>query len=232
VDILKDLAGRRVDGLILSSFFVLESEETRNTLADFRKRGFPVVGMGENYGIDTVSSDYHDATKEAISHLLSLGHRRIGLVYGVGGHELGLDRLQPYQDSLRAAGIPVEPDLIAECGPTIKDGYRAALKLLKLTPRPTAIIAINDLLGISTVRAAADMGLRVPNDLSVVSYDDIPVADYLVPRLTTVTKDALNLGRKAFEVVLARIQNPDLPQQHIHSPARLNIRESTGQAPF
>ncbi len=188
-------------------------------------------GLAENYGVDTVSADYRDATKEAVSYLISLGHRRIGLVYGIGGHELAMDRLQPFQDSLHSAGIPVEPDLIVECGPSIKDGYEAAIQLLKLDSRPTAIIAINDLLAIGTVRAAADLGFRVPTDLSVLSYDDVPMADFLVPRLTTVTKDAVNLGRKAFEILLARLQNPELPRQHAYCPVSLIIRESTGPAP-
>jgi DNA-binding LacI/PurR family transcriptional regulator len=81
------------------------------------------------------------------------------------------------------------------------------------------------------VRAAADLKLRVPDDLSLVSYDNIPMANYLVPRLTSVTKDARTLGRKAFELLLARIQEPDLPRQQVHSPSRLIIRESTGRAP-
>jgi LacI family transcriptional regulator len=75
-----------------------------------------------------------------------------------------------------------------------------------------------------------DSGLQVPKDISLVGYDDILMANYFVPRLTTVTKDALNLGVKAFETLLARIQNPDLPRQLFHNPARLIIRESTGPA--
>jgi LacI family transcriptional regulator len=231
VEIFKDLARRRFDGLIIASSFILEAEEAQAILKQVRERGLPIVEMDENYGVDSVYADYHEATKEAMSYLLSLGHRRIGLIYGVGGHELGEDRLQPYQAALKAAGIPVQSELIADCGPAIEDGYQAALKLLKLPSRPTAIIAINDLLAISAVRAAADLGLHVPNDLSLVGYDDIPMANYLMPRLTTVTKNALFLGKKAFEMVLARIQNPDLPRQKFHSPARLIIRESTGMAP-
>jgi DNA-binding LacI/PurR family transcriptional regulator len=231
VDIFKDLARRRFDGLILASSFILESEEARATLTQIQKRGLPVVELSENYGVDSVSSDYREATREVMSYLLSLGHRRIGLIYGVGGHELGQDRLQPYQQGLKAAGIPAEAGLIAECGPTIEDGYQAALKLLKRPARPTAVIAINDLLAISAVRAAADLGLRVPDDLSLVSYDDIPMANYLTPRLTTVTKNAMALGKKSFEVLLARIQNPELPRQQFHHPAKLIVRESTALAP-
>lgn len=231
VEIFKDLARRRFDGLILASSFILDSDEARATLMQIQKRGLPVVELSENYGVDSVFSDYFEATKEVMSYLLSLGHRRIGLIYGVGGHELGQDRLQPYQEALKTAGIPAEASLIAECGPTIEDGYQAAIKLLRLPSRPTAIIAINDLLAISAVRAAADAGLHLPTDLSLVGYDDIPMANYITPRLTTVTKNALTLGKKAFEVLLTRIQNPDLPRQRIHNPAKLILRESTGLAP-
>jgi LacI family transcriptional regulator len=166
-----------------------------------------------------------------MSYLLSLGHRRIGLIYGVGGHELAEDRLQPYRASLESVGIPIDEALIMECGPTIEDGHQAAKNLLELAPRPTAILAINDLLAMGALRAAADLGLHVPNDLSLVGYDNIPMANYLVPRLTTVTKDAYELGKKAFDVVLARIKNPDLPRQQVHHSARLIIRESTGPVP-
>jgi DNA-binding LacI/PurR family transcriptional regulator len=234
VDIFKDLARRRFDGLILASSFILQSPEAQATLAQIRERGLPVVELSENYGVDSVSADYREATREVMSYLLALGHRRIGLIYGVGGvegHELADDRLEAYGASLNDADLPIDTELIVECGPTIKDGYQASLRLLELASRPTAIISINDLLAIGALRAAVDSGLQVPKDISFVSYDDIPMANYLVPRLTTVTKDALTLGRKAFEVLLARIQTPDLPRQLIRNPAKFIIRESSGPAP-
>jgi len=232
VDIFKDLAQRRFDGLILASSFILKSDEAQATLARIRKRKLPVVELSENYGVDTAAANYNDATNEVMSYLLSLGHHRIGLVYGVGGHELAEDRRQPYQSSLAAAGIAYDADLIVECGPTIEDGYQAAKKLLEHATRPTAIIAVNDLLAIGALRAAVDAGLQIPGDLSLVGYDDIPMANYLVPRLTTVTKDAHTLGKQAFELLLARMQNPELPRQVVHGLAKVIIRESTGPAPF
>ena len=232
VEIFKDLARRRFDGLILASSFILDSREAQATLEQVRTRGLPIVEMSENYGVDSISADYRGATREVISYLLSLGHRRIGFINGVGGHELGQDRLEPYKASLKDAHIPIDTELIADCGPTIEDGYRAAKTLLELPSRPTAILAINDLLAIGALRAAGDLGLQVPNDLSVVGYDDIAMAKYIVPRLTTVTKNAHTLGMRAFEALLARMQNPDLPRQVIHGPAKLIIRESTGPAPF
>ena len=143
-----------------------------------------------------------------------------------------MDRLLPYQDCLRAAGLPVDPALIITCGTTIEDGYQAALHLLKLPARPTALLVINDLMAIGALRAASDLGLRVPADLSVVGYDDIPLASYLVPRLTTSSKDMVRVGREAVKLLLARIRNPDRPHQRVKIQARFIIRESTGPAPF
>lgn len=231
VDIFKGLARRRIDGLILVSSFIVMSEEAQKTLNQLRERRFPMVELNDQYDVDNVVCNYREPTKEAMAHLLSLQHRRIGMIYGVAAPELGDDRLMPYQETLMAAGL-FEPRLIAECGPTIEDGYQAALKLLQTPARPTAVLVINDLLAIGVLRAAADLGLAVPRDLSMVSYDDIPMAKYMVPRLTTVSRDALRLGRKACKLLLERIQNPERPRQKRIEPARFIIRESTGQAPI
>ncbi len=231
VEIFKDLARRRFDGLILASSFILDSKEAQATLEQVRKRGLPIVEMSENYGVDSISADYRDATKEVMTYLLSLGHRRIGFINGVGGHELGQDRLEPYKASLKNTNIAIDNELIADCGPAIEDGYQATSRLLGLHARPTAILAINDLLAIGALRAAADLGLQVPKDVSLVGFDDISIGNYLVSRLTTVTKYTRELGKKAFEVLLTRMQNPDLPRQLIHGSAKLIIRESTGPAP-
>jgi LacI family transcriptional regulator len=229
-DIFKGLARRRIDGMILASSFIVMSDEAQKTLVQLRKRRLPIVELNDQYDVDSVVSDYRRATQQVIAHLLSLQHRRIGLIYGVGMPEFGEDRLSPYQESLKTAGL-FDPELIQECGPTIEDGYQAALKLLRLESRPTTLIAINDLLAIGVMRAAGDLGLRIPTDVSLVGYDDIALAKYLVPRLTTVSKDALQLGQNAFKMLIRRIRNPELPRQVQLNPARLVLRESTGPAP-
>ncbi len=242
-DIFKELSRRRIDGLILMSAHVLESEGAQKTLTRLLKRRFPIVKIGEHPTIDCVVSNYQAATREAMVYLLSLGHRRIGLIYGVrppwAGPDTaelavefagGVDRLLAYQGCLVAAGLPVDPALIVTCGPTIEDGYQAALQLLELPQRPTALLVINDLLAIGALRAAGDLGLRVPADLSVVGYDDIPMAGYLTPRLTTSSKDMVRVGREAVKMLLDRIRDPDRPHQRIEIQARFIIRESTGPA--
>jgi LacI family transcriptional regulator len=215
--VFRTLSHRRIDGLILLGDFTADSKETKNTLSDFLKRGLPIVELRDHhnveYKVDCVLSDYQAATTEAMSYLISSGH------------------LLPYQNSLHSAGLPVENELIVRCGPTIEDSYQAAAHLLGQKPRPTSLIAINDLLAAGVLRAASDLGLRVPEDLSVVGYDDIHLANYLIPRLTTVSKNVIEIGQEAVKLLLARIQEPDRPYQEIKYPPRLIIRESTGPAP-
>jgi LacI family transcriptional regulator len=234
VDIFKDLAGRRIDGLILMGGLLDKSDEARTTLAQLLKRRLAIVEISdrasEDHELDCVISDYRAVTGEAMAHLFSLGHQRIGLVYGVAAPEMAFDRFEPFKTSLEEAEIPYDPSLVAYCGPTLENGYQAALKLLKLPKRPTAILAINDLMAIGVLRAAGDLGLRIPEQLSLVSFDDIPMAQYMVPRLTTATKNTVRLGQEAARLVIERIQNPNQPRQKITIPARFIIRESTGPA--
>lgn len=235
-EVFTDLSHRRIDGLILMGSFTIATKEAHDSLSRFFKRHLPIVEISDHYNVqydvDRVSCSYYAATTEAISYLVGLNHRRIGLLYGVAMPELARDRLQPFKESLLAAGRPVEEALIASCGPTIEDGYQATFRLLKLPERPTAIVAVNDLLAMGAMRAISDAGLRVPQDISLLGYDDITMAKYLVPRLTTVSKDVISLGRTAVNLLLTRIQEPDRPRQTEQRPAQLIIRESTGPAPF
>lgn len=234
-DIFRDLSRQRIDGLILMGSFVNRSEKAQKTLRQFLKRRLAIVEISDQINpeitVDRVVSEYSSATYEVMSHLLSLGHQRIGLIYGAQEPVLAEDRLVPYRKSLRDAGLSVDDELIVQCGTTIEDGYHAAEKLLNLPKRPTAVIAINDLLAIGAMRTATDRGMQIPKDLSVVGYDNIPFSNYVIPRLTTVTKDVAGVGREAVKLLLARIQEPDLPHQMLNFAPRVIQRESTGPVP-
>lgn len=234
-EIFTDLLHQRIDGLIVMGSFTAVSAEANAYLNRFFKRRLPIVEMcdryNDHYQVDRVSADYHVATIEAVSYLLSMNHRRIGMLYGVAVPELAMDRLQPYKECLISAGLPIEEELIVQCGPSIEDSYQAVLELLAVTNRPTAIIIINDLLALGALRAISDFGLRVPSDISLLSFDDITIANYIVPRLTTVSKDISTMGRTAVKMLLARLHEPDRPYRVDKHSARLIIRESTGFAP-
>lgn len=235
-EIFKNLSHRRIDGLVMVPSFIYRSAEAQRTLASLLKRRLPIVGMMSDLGnvklgIDRVIADYREVTFALMNHLLALQHRRVGFIYGIAVSTLGRDRLSAYEESLQAAGLPVDPKLLVECGPTIEDSYQAARHLLALPNRPTALIAINDLLAIGALRAAKDCNLNVPQDLSLFGYDDIPLAAYLIPRLSTASKDGIKMGREAVRLLLARLQDPELPPQECRLSARLILRESTGPAP-
>ncbi len=235
-DIFRNLAQRRIDGLIMVPSFVYQSKEAQKTLAQLVERQVPIVGIMADHenvdlDIDRIIADYHDTTVEVIEYLLSVGHRRIGFIYGIAVPALGNDRYSAYHQTLQAAGIAIDPDLIVQCGPNIEDSYDATLELLKLPEPPTALLAINDLLAIGALRAIRDQNLSVPHDISLVGYDDIPLAKYLEPRLSSASKNGEKMGREAMQLLLARLQDRTRPRQQIKIPARLYLRESTGPAP-
>lgn len=233
-EVFENLLGQRIDGVILMGSYIDQSELATKTFNLLQKRRLAIVEINDHLSkghlVDNLVSDYRAATKELMAHLLGLQHTRIGFIYGVATSDLGTDRLKPYQEALIDAGIGVDPNLILRCGPTIAEGYQAARQLLDLPHRPTAVIAINDMLAIAVLRAAADIGLQVPEDLSVVGFDDILIDPYLTPRLTSVAKDAVGMGRKAARMLLERIANPDQPRQVVQFLAKVILRESTGPA--
>ena len=177
---------------------------------------------------DTISQQYRRVAAELMHYLLDLGHRRIALICGVGRGGLGRGRVNAYQEALLNAGITPDERYLVHCGSSLADGYNAALQLLDLDPPPTAIIGINDLLAFGALQAALGRGLRVPGDVSLAGFDDLPQSALLSPSLTTGRVDGAAFGRQSVRMVLARLANPDLPPQNVLLPAELVIRNSTG----
>jgi DNA-binding LacI/PurR family transcriptional regulator len=226
---VSELAEQRVDGLI----FMIEFESLPNQIMEqLRKSTHPIVEISSSFSeFDLIQQGYSEATKALLSHLFERGHRRIGFVYGVHKPEQGLDRLNAYRQTLEEMNIALDENLIIQCGPSMEDGYEAAYHLLQQSSRPTALITLNDLLGMATIRAAADLGLRIPEDLSVAGFDDIPFARFVVPRLTTIASNPERNGRDAVQLLLKRLKEPDRPHEVITAGWELIVRESTGSAP-
>lgn len=202
-----ELTQKSIDGAIVNASYGIHDRAERDELAS---SGIPIVDLSTSSGssFDHVACDYRAATTELMSHLLGLGHRRFGLIYGVANPDNGVDRLEPFREALAQAGLPAETGQVVQCPPTQEDAYKSAVRLLGQRERPTAIIAINDFLAMSVLRAAADLGIRVPADLSVCGFDDIPFSQYLVPRLTTVRRKTEQGGALAFGLLLDRMNGP------------------------
>jgi LacI family transcriptional regulator, galactose operon repressor len=225
---LRELARRKIDGLILISSFPPTWPQTMSSLGALHR---PVVDLSNvESPFDRVVSDYRVGTHQLMEYLIDLGHRRVGFVYGVATPEVGLDRLDPYREALQAHGIRPDPSLIVECGTSIGEGHTATLSLLRRRDRPTAIIAINDLLALAALRAAADCGLSVPADVSIAGFDDIPFSSFLTPRLTSVHRDTESVGEHAVRLLLERMANAQLPRRTERVSSHLITRDSTGPA--
>lgn len=227
---LYELFQRRVDGFIL---MLSTASHSRRILRPLQKANRPIVELpNTETDNDCVFSDFGEGAWALLNLLLELNHRRIGFIFGIPeGQEAGMDRWNAFHGFHAENHLPLDEHLVVRCGGTMEDGYTAAHQLLGMTNRPTAIVVINDLLAIGAIRAAHDLGLQVPQDVSIAGFDNIPISSFITPRLTTVHQDTEAVGQEAVRLLLQRLENPEMPKQMVRLTARLLVRESTGPAP-
>jgi LacI family transcriptional regulator len=160
-------------------------------------------------------------------HLLQLGHRRIGWVGGPTASAPTIDRFRGYRSALERAGIAVEPELCRNGPYSFEAGLGTGTALLRQSPRPTAIMGASDAIAFGVMEAARREGLQLPRDLSVAGFDDIPQAQWVTPKLTSVRAPLVGIGRLALETVLGIAAGKEPPSHHIELATRLVPREST-----
>jgi LacI family transcriptional regulator len=194
----------------------------------------PVVAVDAHTGssgMPTVSSDNLKGAILATEHLIGLGHRRIGFLAGRPDLESAQLREQGYRQALTAAGIAVDPELVLVGGYTAADTAAPARQMLQMDRPPTAIFAANDLSAIETIEAAHALGLRVPDDVSVVGFDNVPESALIDPTLTTIDQSIQQMGFEAVRLLIAQIDDPSRPPEHVTLPTELVVRQSSGPPP-
>lgn len=175
----------------------------------------------------TVCSDNTAGAMLAVEYLTSLGHSRIAHISGGMNTIPGRRREEGYVAAMKERGLELREDYIVEGAfYALENGYAAMQRLLELPDRPTAVFASGDLLALGAVMAARDSGLSVPEDISVMGYDDIELARYVTPALTTVRQDTANLGTRAAEILLASIDRKGTGMEAIVLPVEVVVRES------
>ncbi len=223
-ELVDELVGhRRVDGLIVINPYTDDRFEHIPT-------DFPLVFVGarsQDRNICSVSLDDEKVAFEATRHLLSLGHRQIALVTGPLEEVCSQDRVEGYKRALRDAGIDVQPSLIVEGDWSATSGQEAMAALGKLDERPTAIFAQNDRMAMGVLHAARDLGIEVPSQLAVIGVDDMPLASYFDPPLTTMKQDMHRIGQEAIRMLLDIIQKENTSPQQLKLSADLVVRKST-----
>jgi DNA-binding LacI/PurR family transcriptional regulator len=224
--LIEGVLARRPTGVIAVFSDVSESMRTQ-----LRTRDIPYVV------VDPTGEPLHDTPSigatnwngglTATRHLLGLGHTRIGVIGGPKGILCSRARLDGYRAAMDAAGVPIDPALISHGRFHVEEGIEKGRALLRLPDRPTAIFAGNDLQALGVYQAAREARLHIPEDLSVVGFDDLPVAQWVGPPLTTIRQPLVQMAMVAAEMVLAMARGDTTVQTRVELATELVIREST-----
>jgi LacI family transcriptional regulator len=221
---LEIAAAEQMAGVVLSP---ASAADTRIDL--LVERSIPVVTIDRRIRsstVDSITVNNHRAAHEAVSHLLAAGCRRIGVVAGPPDVTTGAGRLAGYRAALKEAGIPLDPSLVVRGNFRVDGGREATRKLLAAGPPPDGLFVTNNLMTVGALDALAEAGLRYPEDLLLVGFDDMSWAG-LAPPLTLVEQPTYDIGRNATELLLRRIGGEDFPVQRLVLPATLRVRRSS-----
>jgi LacI family transcriptional regulator len=219
------LIQKQVDGVLL-----VPTGKQAELAATLRTRNIPVVVIDRDVPdapIDRAHIDNIAGADLATRHLLDLGHRRIGYIGGPPHLSPVPDRSAGYRQALHEVGIPIDEQLVVDGNFRDVGGYTGAQALLALANPPTAIFAGNDLMAIGALAAAREAGIDVPHNLSIMGFDDIHLAGYINPPLTTIAQPKYELGVIAAQLLFERLAQPDLPPQRRLLQAQLVVRQST-----
>ena len=222
------LRAKQVDGVV-----IIPSQSPEEILKPLRQAHIPTVVLEHNLP-DThcIAIDDRQGGRLATQHLLSLGHRRIGLIKREPYSALSYLRAVGYREILEEAGVPFDPALVVESRAGQAAGYSSMQQLLALPNPPTAVFTHNDVLAMGAMHAIFDAGLAVPADISVVGYDDTISSSYLNPSLTTVKFPVAEMGRRAGQIILELAQKEgSLAARTIMLPVELVVRASTAPPP-
>ncbi len=223
---LRVLRDRRVDGLLIAS-----SQMADDTIAELREEAFPFVLLNratESAEDLAVVVDNFAAARGVVAYLAALGHRRVGHIAGPQNTTTGVDRRDGFRDGVLAFGLADEPELMVEATAFSEEAGRRALQAMFAGPaRPTAIFAANDLIAVGMLQELRQIGARVPADLSIVGFNDIPLAGLLEPALTTVRVPQLDMGLVGANLLIDRLEDRPISQVRLTLPTELVVRASS-----
>ncbi|WP_261132489.1 LacI family DNA-binding transcriptional regulator [Bacillus sp. Marseille-Q3570] len=218
--------GRRVDGIVL-----LYSRVDDRIMNYLYEQEFPFTVIGKPYKnddlINHVDNDNFRAAKEMTEHHIEKGHERIGFVGGSLNLVVTTDRLLGYEKALQNAKIPYREDYVIHADFALEDGQKAVSELMSLEVPPTALVVTDDLMALGVLRMLDDMGMNVPEDVSVSSFNNAMIAELSTPALTSVDINIYELGYQAVDALLQSLVKPDTPAKKVKIKHEIIIRQSS-----
>ncbi len=224
--LLEELMDRRVDGLLV---FNPRADHRYRYFLPLIEKGAAVVYLGNtphDEPVSWVKCDDYQGGYQATDHLISLGHTTIVTLTGPDNEECTIDRLTGYRQALTDAGLEFEQSLVVTGDWSATSGYQSTQRLLAENQSFSAIFAQNDRMAVGAIRALREVGIQVPDDVSIVGFDDIPLASYFDPPLTTLRQPMEESGRQAARLLIETIQNPDRSPEAVLLHAQLVERAS------
>ncbi len=224
-----ELAGGPVDGLI-----IVLAVDIRSYVDRLHSQRVPFVLLDHDSdvpGTTFITAANRQGARDGVHHLIGLGHRRIALITGTPGTSSARERLAGYRDALRDADIEHDPALVVK-GDFLEDrGYAATRELLQLPSPPTAIFTSADTAAFGALRALREAGLRVPEDISIVGFDDIPESSLVTPPLTTVRQPLKEMGATAVRLLRNLMDDPEMTPRRTELATQLVVRDSSASPP-
>jgi DNA-binding LacI/PurR family transcriptional regulator len=218
---------KQVDGIL---FFVSELTERHRITIDDISRNLPVFMIGKKF--DTIDVPYlmhneHQGAQKAMEYLIECGHKKIGFISGPSQVFSAQQRFSAYLDTLRSNNLPVGMDTIAKGDFSLESGYNAMKQIIEVcTSLPSAVFGCNDLMAIGALKALHEKGIRVPDDISIIGFDNIPFSEFCTPALTTVQQNNYELGNVSGKLLLDRVTNKNQSKDKILPGQELIIRGS------
>jgi LacI family transcriptional regulator len=214
-----------IDGVIVSAMPLNDS-----IIQSLATSNLPFVTIGRNPNDDKtcfIDVDNYTGARNAVDHLYKMGRRRIATIAGPGNVIVGLDRLRGYKDAILEHGLEYDPELVVEGDFSDAGGYTATQKLIN--KNPDGIFAASDVMAVAAIRALAEAGLKVPEDVAIIGYDDITLASRSVPALTTIRQPIDLMGSSVVNMLIDLIEHPSTATRSLVLPTELIIRSSCGE---
>lgn len=221
----------RAEGV--AGILIVPSNSQPDAYVSLGRAGIPVVAIDRSpvgLDVDLVTVTNEEGAHAAVAHLCAVGWKRIGLIAGPSHLNVAQEREHGYERALREAGMAVDPGIVRRADFKEQGGYDAMRSLLDLAHRPTAVFVANNLMAMGALHAIGDAGLKIPEDIGIVSFDDVPWGAWLQPPLTVVDQPAYDLGASAARLLLGRLREPHRPIRKLVLQTRLVVRASCGAA--